>query len=1241
LRRELERRILVLDGAMGTAIQRLGLDEAGFRGDLESRHVELSRTLDEIRRPQVGNNDLLSLTRPELVSAIHRSYLDAGADIITTNTFNATAVSQREFGTEALVETINRAAAEVAVASASRKTADDPSRPRFVAGSIGPTSATLSISPRVDDPGYRSVTFDEMVGAYREAAIGLLLGGCDLLLIETIYDTLNGKAALQAADEAMAATGRLVPLMLSVTVVDRSGRTLSGQTVSAFWASVAHARPLSVGVNCALGAEDMRPYVEELAGLADSFTSCYPNAGLPNEFGEYDDTPEHMAAVLGDFTRRGWLNMVGGCCGTTDEHIAAIAAAVDGLAPRTVPAPEPRLLLSGLEPYVVEPQANFTMVGERTNITGSPAFAARVREGDLDGCLAIARQQVERGANLLDINMDEGLIDSEEMMARFLNLVAAEPDIARVPLMVDSSRWSVIERALECIQGKPVVNSISLKDGEDEFLRRARTLRRRGAAVIVMAFDEEGQADTYERKIAVAERAYRLLVDDAGYDPADVIIDPGVLTVGTGIEEHRQYGPAFIAAVRWIKQNLPHAATIGGISNVSFAFRGNNAVREAMHAAFLYHAIEAGLDMGIVNAGMLAVYDEIPAELLERVEDVLLDTRPDATERLVEMAGLVAGADAERGAPAAEAWRSEPVERRIEHALVRGIDAHIEADVDEALADLGSALAVIEGPLMGGMNVVGDLFGEGKMFLPQVVKSARVMKRAVARLTPHLERESGSGARAMQSAGRIVLATVKGDVHDIGKNIVGVVLGCNGYDVVDLGVMVPAERLLDEARERRADVVGLSGLITPSLDEMVHVASEMERLGFDVPLLIGGATTSRAHTALRIAPQYSQPTVYVPDASRAVGVVSRLLDPAGRAALAAETEAEYDSLRRRHASRSDRSPLLSLADARANRLDIDWSVEPLPEPEQVGARTVDDADLATIAEYIDWSPFLAAWGLRGAHPKILDDPVQGERSRELLADAEALLERIVGERALTPRGAYGLFRAVAVGDDIDVTVGSVGAESGRPPEVLTLHTLRQQRPGRADAPNLALADFVAPARSGRRDHVGAFAVTAGEGLDELCAGFEAVHDDYGSIMAKALADRLAEAFAEMLHERVRREWGYGRDERLTKGELIKERYRGIRPAPGYPAQPDHSEKRLIWQLLDAERRTGIALTETFAMQPASSVCGLYFAHPESRYFAVGRIGRDQVEDYAARKGIALEEAERWLAPNLDYEPRQG
>lgn len=1221
LERLMRERIVILDGGMGTMIQSYRLDEAAYRGE---RFRDWSRDLK-------GNNDLLSLTRPEVVEEIHRKYFEAGADVVETNTFNANGISMADYGMEGLVREINAAAAGCARRAAVSFSAANPGREAFVAGSIGPTNGTLSLAVDVDDPGRRGRTFDDFVAAYAPQVHGLLDGGVDVLLVETVFDTLVAKAALFAVEEAFSERGTRVPVMLSVTVTDRSGRTLSGQMVEAFWNSVSHAPLLSVGINCALGAREMRPYLEELSALAPVFTTAYPNAGLPNAFGGFDETPVSMAAEIRGFAESGWVNAVGGCCGTNPDHVRAIAAAVKNLPSRPIPAVPTRTRLSGLEPLTVGPESNFIVIGERTNVTGSPRFAKLVKGEDLEGALAVARQQVEGGANILDVCMDEGMLDSVAVMTHFLNLVSADPDIARIPIMIDSSRWEVLEAGLKCVQGKAVVNSISLKEGEKLFLERARRIRRYGAAVVVMAFDEEGQATTVERKVAVCRRAHDLLTGQAGFPPEDIIFDPNVLTVGTGIEEHAEYAVAFLEAARRIKAELPACKVSGGISNVSFAFRGNNAVREAIHAAFLYHAIAAGLDMGIVNAGQLAVYEEIPEELRDRVEDLLLNRRADATERLVALAESMKKGPGESSIAApTEAWRDRPVEERLSHALVRGIADHVEADVAEALLKYGRPLAVIEGPLMAGMNVVGDLFGSGKMFLPQVVKSARVMKKAVAVLAPALEAEKAAGNA--RGHGKILLATVKGDVHDIGKNIVGAVLSCNGWEVLDLGVMVPADRILKAARENGVDVIGLSGLITPSLEEMVHVAREMEREGFRLPLLIGGATTSPLHTAVKIAPAYTGPVVHVHDASRAVGVAGSLRSEEKRESYVREIRVRQGALREEHAVRQDR-PLVSLDAARERKRSIDWSTADLPVPSSIGVRTIADASLGELVPFIDWSPLFHAWELRGRYPAILDDPTYGEKARELHADAERLLREIVEGKLLTARGVWGFFPANAVGDDLELY-----ADAGRSRLLATLHSLRQQGEKRDGQPYEALSDFVAPLSSGRVDHVGLFAVTAGIGVDEMCDRFEKDHDDYRSIMAKALADRLVEAFAESLHRTARTEWGYGAAETLTTADLLRERYRGIRPAPGYPACPDHTEKRTIFRLLDAPRRAGITLTESCAMAPASSVSGLYFAHPEAHYFAVGRIGRDQAVDYARRKGLPLSEVERWLAPNLGYEP---
>lgn len=1230
----LRQRIVILDGAMGTMIQQHKLEEADYRGTRFADHPSDLK----------GNNDLLCLTRPDVIRSIHADYLAAGADIIETNTFNAQTISQSDYGLEPIVTELNLAAARLAREAADAAAAVD-GQPRFVAGAVGPMSKTLTISRDVNRPEAREVTFDQVRAAYAEQVTALLEGGVDLLLVETIFDTLNAKAALFAIEEVFEQTNRRVPVLISGTITDLSGRTLTGQTVEAFWNSVAHARPLSVGLNCALGPKEMRPHIEEISRIAPVFVSAYPNAGLPDPLSPtgFPETPESLAPQIAEWAREGWLNIVGGCCGTTPAHIRAIAEAVRGLPPREVPTLEPVLRLSGLEAFQLTALTNFVNVGERTNITGSPKFSKLILSGDYEGALTVARQQVENGAQIIDVNMDEGMLDGVAAMTRFLNLAAGEPDVARVPVMIDSSKWEVIEAGLRCIQGKGVVNSISLKEGEEKFLAQARLVRRYGAAVVVMAFDERGQADSFERKIEVCARSYRLLVEAAGFPPEDIIFDPNVLTVATGIDEHNNYAVDFIRATHWIKSHLPHAKVSGGISNISFSFRGNNAVREAMHSAFLYHAIRAGLDLGIVNAGMLAVYEEIPKDLLEQVEDVLLNRRPDATERLITLAEELKGAGTAGGAAgpkADDAWRAGAVEERLTHALVKGIADHVEADAEEARVKLGRPLSVIEGPLMAGMNVVGDLFGAGKMFLPQVVKSARVMKKAVAYLTPYLEAEKQAGDRAQ---GKIVLATVKGDVHDIGKNIVGVVLACNNYEVIDLGVMVPCDRILDAALERGADVVGLSGLITPSLDEMAHVAREMERRGITLPLLIGGATTSRAHTAVKIAPARKAPVIHVLDASRAVPVVSALLSPDQRDAFAAKTREDQAALRTQHAGESAR--LVSLAEARARRKPWALSAEDVPQPEFAGVRVLEDFPLQTLREYIDWSPFFHAWELRGRYPSILKHEKYGEQATRLFEDAQRLLGRIVDERRLHARGVYGFFRAETDGDDV-VLLDQAGAPIER------LHFLRQQvekEGSNTGNPYLCLSDFIAPAgarlqtlpgqaAASARDHLGLFAVSTGFGLEELKKEFVADHDDYHAIMAEALADRLAEAFAECLHERVRREWGYGRAERFTTEELIEETYRGIRPAAGYPSCPDHTEKRTLWRLLDAETQAGIRLTENCAMWPGSSVSGMYFAHPEAKYFAVGKLGKDQIEDYAARKAQSVAETERWLGPWLNYTP---
>jgi 5-methyltetrahydrofolate--homocysteine methyltransferase len=1243
----LEARILVLDGAMGTLIQDHGLGEAGYRGE---RFADWPTDLQ-------GNNDLLSLTAPDVIAGIHRQYLEAGADLVETNTFNATRISQADYGLQDVAYEINAAAARIARAECDAMTERTPDRPRYVAGALGPTSRTASISPDVNDPGARNVTFDELVEAYTEQANGLVDGGADLLLLETIFDTLNARAAIFALETLFEERGRRWPVMVSGTITDASGRTLSGQVTEAFWHSVRHARPLLVGLNCALGAAELRPYIAELSRIADTFVSCYPNAGLPNAFGEYDEAPAETAAVLGEFAESGFVNLVGGCCGTTPAHTAAIAAAVEDAAPRTPPRVRPALRLSGLEPLTVDDDSLFVNVGERTNITGSARFRNLIRAGDYPAALAVARQQVEAGAQVIDVNMDEGMIDGVAAMDRFLKLVTSEPDISRVPVMVDSSKWEVIEAGLKCVQGKSIVNSISLKEGEEKFVREARLCRKHGAAVVVMAFDEQGQADDLEKRKAICRRAYDILTEQVGFPAEDIIFDPNVFAVATGIEEHAGYGVDFIEATRWIKQNLPGALVSGGVSNVSFSFRGNNPVREAIHAVFLFHAIAAGMDMGIVNAGALEVYEEIPAPLRERIEDVILNRRPDSTERLLEIAGDYAGDGAVREA-ASEEWRALPVGERITHALVKGIDAHVEADTEELRAEIaargGRPLEVIEGPLMAGMNVVGDLFGAGKMFLPQVVKSARVMKKAVAYLIPFIEAEKQPGD-AERTNGKVVMATVKGDVHDIGKNIVGVVLQCNNYDVVDLGVMVPGQKILETAKQEGADIIGLSGLITPSLDEMVNLASEMERQGFDIPLLIGGATTSRAHTAVKVAPAYHGPVVWVKDASRSVPVVAALLSDEQRPALLTGIADEYEKLRERHATREDTRTLLPLPEARAAAPQLDWTGYHPPRPRMLlqqardvcagsgcthapatqFVRVLHDYPLDELRDYIDWQPFFSAWEMRGRYPDLLHHPVSGEAARRLHADAQEMLDRIVEERWLRAEGVFGLFPANRVdGEDIEVYT-----DESRTAVRTTLHQLRQQVRGRDGAPRKSLADFVAPAETGLRDYVGAFAVTAGLGSAERVAAFKKENDDYSAILLESLADRLAEAFAERLHERVRREfWGYAADEALDNGDLIAEKYTGIRPAPGYPACPEHTEKQTIWELLDVQGSAGIELTESMAMWPGASVSGLYFSHPESRYFVLGRIDRDQVEDYARRKAWDVAVAERWLAPNLAYRP---
>ena len=1224
LSRAASERVLLIDGAMGTQIQCLGLDETHFRGD---RFHSCDRHLQ-------GNNDLLTLSQPGAIEDIHFAYAMAGADILETNTFSSTSIAQADYGMQEFVYELNRDGARLARRAAIKAERADGRR-RFVAGALGPTNRTASLSPDVNNPGFRAVSFDELRIAYGEQIRGLIDGGADLILIETIFDTLNAKAAIFACFEAFAERGARLPLMISGTITDRSGRTLSGQTPTAFWHSVRHARPFSVGLNCALGASAMREHLAEIANVADTLVCAYPNAGLPNAFGQYDESPEAMAAQIGSFAADGIVNIVGGCCGSTPDHIRAIAEAVRGFKPREAPKIAPLMRLSGLEPFTLTADIPFVNIGERTNVTGSARFRKLVTAGDYAGGLAVARDQVANGAQIIDVNMDEGLIDSKAVMVEFLNLVASEPDIARVPVMIDSSKFSVIEAGLKCVQGKPIVNSISMKEGEEAFLSQARLVRAYGAAVVVMAFDEQGQADTFERKVAICARAYKLLTEQADFPPEDIVFDPNIFAVATGIEEHNGYGVAFIDATRRIRADLPHVHISGGVSNLSFSFRGNEAVREAMHAVFLYHAIQAGMDMGIVNAGQLAVYETIDPDLREACEDVVLNRRADATERMLTVAERFRSAGAREAKPQDLEWREWPVDKRIAHALVNGLTDHIEADTEEARLQARRPLDVIEGPLMAGMNVVGDLFGAGKMFLPQVVKSARVMKQAVAKLLPYMEAEKAAGGDERQTAGTIVLATVKGDVHDIGKNIVGVVLACNNYEIIDLGVMTPASKILAVARERKAHAIGLSGLITPSLDEMVHVASEMEREGFDIPLLIGGATTSRVHTAVKIHPRYARcQAVHVNDASRAVGVVSALLSPETRAATIQAVRAEYRKVTEAH-ERSEADKIrVPLVKARANALKLDWSAYRPATPSYFGARGFEWNDLGDLARYIDWTPFFQTWELKGRYPALLDDPEQGAVARSLFDDAQSMLKRIIGEQWFAPKAVVGFWPAAAAGDDIELF-----ADDSRAGPIATLYTLRQQLARRDGRSNVALADFVAPAPSGARDYIGAFVVTAGMADDAIAKRFEHANDDYSSIMVKALADRFAEALAEAMHARVRRElWGHAPDEAFTPDELIAEPYDGIRPAPGYPAQPDHTEKATLFRLLDAERAVGVKLTESYAMWPASSVSGLYIAHPEAHYFGVAKVERDQVEDYAARKRMAVAEVERWLGPVLNYAP---
>ena len=1225
LRQALAQRILILDGGMGTMIQSYRLEEADYRGE---RFADWPSDVK-------GNNDLLLLTQPKIIAEIEKAYLDAGADILETNTFNATRVSQADYGMEEITYELNLAGARVAREVADAKTLETPERPRFVAGVLGPTSRTCSISPDVNNPGYRNVTFDELVENYTEATRGLIEGGADLILIETIFDTLNAKAAIFAVQGVFEEVGIELPIMISGTITDASGRTLSGQTTEAFWNSVRHAQPISVGLNCALGAKELRPYVEELATKADTFVSAHPNAGLPNAFGEYDESPEQMAAVVEEFAASGLLNIVGGCCGTTPAHIQAIAEAVGRHAPRQLPDIPKACRLSGLEPFTISRESLFVNVGERTNITGSAKFARLIREENYAEALEVAQQQVEAGAQVIDINMDEGMLDSKAAMVTFLNLIASEPDISRVPIMIDSSKWEVIEAGLKCIQGKGIVNSISMKEGVEAFIHHAKLCKRYGAAVVVMAFDEDGQADTEARKNEICARSYDILVNQVGFPPEDIIFDPNIFAVATGIEEHNNYAVDFINACAYIRDNLPYALTSGGVSNVSFSFRGNNPVREAIHSVFLYHAIQNGLTMGIVNAGQLEIYDEIPAALRERVEDVVLNRTPAGTDALLAIADDYRGGGAVKEAETEE-WRGLPVGKRLEHALVKGITTYIVEDTEECRQQCARPIEVIEGPLMSGMNVVGDLFGSGKMFLPQVVKSARVMKQAVAHLIPFIEAEKGDKPVAK---GKILMATVKGDVHDIGKNIVGVVLGCNGYDIVDLGVMVPAEKILQTAIAEKCDIIGLSGLITPSLDEMVHVAKEMQRQGFTLPLMIGGATTSKAHTAVKIEPQYkNDAVVYVTDASRAVGVATQLLSKELKAGFVERTRADYVEVRERTANRSARTERLSYEKAVANKPAFNWLGYKAPKPTFTGARVLEDIDLAVLAEYIDWTPFFISWDLAGKYPRILTDEVVGEAATALFHDAQAMLSKLIDEKLIKARAVFGFWPANQVRDD-DL---EVYGEDGQP--LATLHHLRQQTIKPQGKPNLSLADFVAPKESGVTDYMGGFIVTAGIGAEELAKDYERKGDDYNSIMVKALADRLAEACAEWLHEQVRKEhWGYAADETLDNEALIREQYKGIRPAPGYPACPDHTEKATLFKLLDPEAsfneagRSGVFLTEHYAMFPAAAVSGWYFAHPEAQYFAVGKIDKDQVGSYTERKGQELAVTERWLAPNLGYD----
>ncbi len=1217
IEKELEKRILVIDGAMGTMIQRYKPTEEDYRGE----------RFKDYKYSVKGNNDLFSITKPKMIEEIHAAYLEAGADIIETNTFNANPLSLADYHMESLTYELNLESAKIAKKIATEYSKKNPAKPRFVAGALGPTNKTASLSPDVNDPGYRAVTFDDVANAYTEQIKGLVDGGADLLLVETIFDSLNAKAALFAIETYFEKSGKRLPIMVSVTITDASGRTLSGQTVEAFLTSVRHENLLSIGLNCALGAKEMRPYLEEMATKAPYYISCYPNAGLPNQFGEYDETPETMCTLVTDFLKNGFVNIIGGCCGTTPDHIKAIANAAAKATPHKKLEADTLFHLSGLEAVTLFPGSNFMNIGERTNITGSKKFSRHITSGDYEGALAIARDQVEGGAQVIDINMDEAMIDSKAAMVKYLNLVAAEPDIARLPIMVDSSKWEVIEAGLKCLQGKGIVNSISLKEGEEVFKKHARLIKKYGAATVVMAFDEKGQADTLARRIEICKRGYDILTKEVGFAPQDIIFDPNIFPVATGMDEHKRNALDFFEATAWIKKNLPYAKVSGGVSNVSFSFRGNDTVREAIHSAFLYHAVKAGMDMGIVNPGMLQIYDEIPKDLLVLVEDVLLNRKDDATEKLLTYAETVksAGKKVEKD----EEWRKLPVEERLSHALVKGITDYIDEDTEEVRKKYKRALEVIEGPLMAGMSIVGDLFGSGKMFLPQVVKSARVMKKSVAYLTPFMEAEKSERAKAV---GKILMATVKGDVHDIGKNIVGVVLGCNNYKVIDLGVMVPCEKILEAAIKENVDIIGISGLITPSLDEMVHIAKEMKRQNLNIPLLIGGATTSKIHTAVKISPEYNEPVVYVNDASRAVNVASSLLSEA-KQVYVDKINLEYEGLRKQHFNKQAQDKFIRLAEARANKFKSDWKTVPIKKPTTIGNKVFSDYPLAEIATYVDWTPFFHAWEMKGSYPKIFSDPERGVEAKKLFDDAQKMLSKIIAERWLTAKGVIGFYPANTVNED-DIEVYT---DDTRKQVKTVLHSLRQQTKKAEGQNNVALADFIAPKDSGREDYIGGFAVTAGIGIEKWIKKFEGEHDDYSSIMIKAIADRLAEAFAELLHEKVRKEiWGYMADEKLSNEQLIKEEYVGIRPAPGYPASPDHTEKILHFNLLEVEKNTGIQLTDSMAMYPTAAVSGLYFAHPQSHYFALGKINKEQIEDYAKRKGMSVEDIERWMRPNLSY-----